>query len=209
MTALGWNRDLFVGTHVLRAATIADAEGVAALMAEPGVEQWWQQNWDTDRWAACLQGLIGDPGSLPLVLTRDHGVRGDGPPDNGVIGYVEVYRVAGDVLGGHIRHDRTDLGMHIALGDMSRGQGLGRDVIRAVLGAAVDVLEGCQRLVAEPDERNTTSIRAFSAAGFEPRATVRLPDKTAKLMDANPNSFRVLPEYESIPAGAGQQGAVL
>ncbi len=209
MTTLGWNRDLSLGTHVLRAATPADAEGVAALMAEPDVEQWWHQNWDASRWAECLQGLVRDPGSLPLVLTQDHSARGDDPPGNEVAGYIEVYRVATDVLGEHIQHDQTDLGLHIALGEMSRGQGLGRSVIRAVLGAAGDTLAGCQRLVAEPDERNTTSIRAFSAAGFEPRDTVRLPDKTAKLMEADPNSITVLPEYESIPPGAGQQGAVL
>lgn len=193
MTTLDWNRDLSLGTHVLRAATPADAEGVAALMSEPDVEQWWHQNWDLSRWAECLQGLSGDPGSLPLVLTRGSDSLGAYPRGNEVAGYVEVYRVAGDVLGEHIQHDRTDLGMHIALGEASRRQGLGKGVIRALLGAAVDVLAGCQRLVAEPDERNITSIRAFSAAGFEPRGTVRLPDKTATLMEADPRSSTVLP----------------
>lgn len=205
MTALGWNRDLSLGTHVLRAATAADAEGVAALMSEPDVEQWWHQNWDVSRWAECLQGLRGDPGSLPLVLTRGSDSLGADQPGSEVAGYVEVYRVAADVLGEHIQHDRTDLGMHIALGEMSRGQGLGRSVIRTLLVAAGDILAGCQRLVAEPDERNITSIRAFSAAGFEPCGTVRLPDKTAKLMEADPNSLTVLPEYDSIPPVPGSR----
>ncbi|MBT2515409.1 GNAT family N-acetyltransferase [Arthrobacter sp. ISL-30] len=229
MIALGWNRDLLLGNNVLRAATVADAEGVTALMAEPDVEQWWHQNWDESRWAECLRGLIEDPGSLPLVLIRGDkaqdngaydGAQGDGAHGERVAGYVEVYRVAGDVLGQHIRHDQTDLGMHVALGETSRGQGLGGGVIRAVLGATGEILEGCNRLVAEPDKRNTRSIRAFKAAGFESGDTVQLPDKTARLMEARvmeaqPNSLTVgpgyasIPWYESIPCGAGQQGAVL
>ena len=178
MSALAWDRDLSVGACVLRAAVPGDAEGVAALMAEPDVEQWWHQAWDAPRWDEALRALAGDPGSLPLVLIRREG------DAESVAGYVEVYRVAGDVLGGHIRHDPTDLGMHIALGASSRGQGLGVEVIRAVLAAAVRILPGCRRLVAEPDERNTRSTRAFAAAGFEIRGTVQLPDKTATLLEA-------------------------
>lgn len=175
MSALGWNRDLAVGAHILRAATPADAGGVAALMAESDVEQWWHQAWEPSRWAACLGSLIAEPDSLPLVLTRETGE---------VAGYIEVYRVAGDVLGGHIEHAPTDLGMHIALAKSSRGQGIGVAAIRAVLGAAAGILDGCRRLVAEPDERNTRSVSAFAAAGFENRGTVRLPDKAATLLDA-------------------------
>jgi RimJ/RimL family protein N-acetyltransferase len=209
MIALGWNRDLFLGNYVLRAATITDAEGVAALMAEPDVEQWWQQDWDASRWAECLRGLIEDPGSLPLVLTRSDETHGES-----VAGYVEVYRVGGDILGLHIRHEQTDLGMHIALGETSRGQGLSGGVIRAVLGAAGEILEGCKRLVAEPDKRNAKSIRAFIAAGFESGETVQLPDKTARLMEAlvmetQLNPFPVLPDHGSIQCDAEQQGAVL
>lgn len=210
MMALGWKRDVFLGTHVLRAATVADAEGVAALMTEPDVEQWWHQNWDASRWAGCLRGLIEDPGALPLVL-----VRGDGAQGESVAGYVEVYRVAGDILGQHIQHDQTDLGVHIALGETSRGQGLGEGVIRAVLGAAAEILEGCNRLVAEPDKRNTRSIRAFNSAGFESGETVQLPDKTSRLMEACLSSLPVprgqesIPPYESVPHNAERQGATL
>lgn len=199
MIALKWSRDMLLDDgYVLRAATVADAAGVAALMSEPDVEQWWHQDWGTSRWEECLRGLIDDAGSLPLVLAQNGGADGDkisggraqSKPlqDSGVAGYVEVYQVAGDVLGRHIPHKQTDLGMHIALGRSSRGKGLGKGVIRSVLGAAGEILEGCNRLVAEPDVRNRKSVRAFAAAGLESGGTVQLPDKTARLMEGRPNA---------------------
>jgi siderophore synthetase component/RimJ/RimL family protein N-acetyltransferase len=203
MSALGWNRDLAVDTHVLRAATSADAEGVAALMAEPDVKQWWHQAWEAPRWAECLSSLTKDPGSLPLVLARETGE---------VAGYVEVYRVADDVLGGHIQHAPTDLGMHVALGESSRGQGLGVATIRAVLGAAAGILDGCRRLVAEPDERNARSVSAFAAAGFENRGAVRLPDKNATLLEAHVDTVTSVPSQPAIggqTAGTSQPSAAL
>lgn len=174
MSALAWKRNLLLAGHELRRSSAADAAGLAALMAEPDVEQWWQQDWGAGRWAGYITGLLQDPDTLPLTL-----VRGDS-----VGGYVEVYRVAADVLGRHIKHAETDLGMHIALGGGTRGQGLGVVVIRGLLEAAPEILPGCGRLVAEPDVRNLRSHRAFAGAGLGTIASVQLPDKTARLMAA-------------------------
>lgn len=178
MSALTWSGDVSFEGLVLRQAAPADAQGVAALMAEADVEQWWHQAWPADRWAECLTGLVQDPDSLPLTLV-DNG---------GAVGYVEVYRVATDVLGEHIAHSPTDLGMHLALGERARGRGLGARLIRAVLNRAPDILEGCQRLVAEPDITNIRSHRAFETAGFTAVDIVRLPDKTAVLLAADPDA---------------------
>lgn len=174
MSALDWTQNLLLAGHELRPSATADAAGLAALMAEPDVEQWWHQDWEADRWAGYITGLLQDPDSLPLTLAQ--GQR--------VTGYVEVYRVAADVLGRHIQHTDTDLGMHIALGRGTRGQGLGARVIRGVLEAAPQILPGCNRLVAEPDVRNLRSHRAFSDAGLEAIGTVQLPGKAARLMAA-------------------------
>jgi RimJ/RimL family protein N-acetyltransferase len=186
MTAMKWNQDLGIGDQVLRLSTEADAAGLAALMAEPEVEQWWHQNWDVPCWMEYLNGLIADPDSLPLTLSC-----GDQ-----VTGYVEVYRVGADVLGRHIEHRETDLGMHIALGRAIRGRGLGSEVIGRILAVADGMLDGCERLVAEPDLRNTRSHRAFAHAGFEATGTVQLPDKTAQLMAGRPG-----PGTASVSAG--------
>ena len=176
MTALSWSSDVSLDGLMLRLATPADAEGLADLMAEPDVEQWWHQAWAEDRWAEYIAGLVADTNSLPLTLADD----------DRVVGYVEAYRVATDVLGEHIAHSPTDLGMHLALGEFARGRGLGTRLIRSVLERAGDIQAGCDRLVAEPDAGNTRSRRAFEAAGFAVVATVQLPDKTAVLMAVEP-----------------------
>lgn len=178
MKALRWSRDVPLEGLVLRQATSADALALAALMAEPDVERWWHQAWATDRWAEYIAGLVQDPDSLPLALDDD----------GRAVGYAEVYRVATDRLGQHIPHSPTDLGMHLALGGLARGQGLGAGLIRSVLEAAPGILEGCGRLVAEPDARNTRSHRAFEAAGFTAVGTVQLPDKSALLVVAEPGA---------------------
>jgi RimJ/RimL family protein N-acetyltransferase len=179
MTALRWSRDVPLEGLVLRQATPADAQGLAALMAEADVEQWWHQAWETDRWAAYIAGLVQNPDSLPLTLADD-ALGGQ------TVGYVEVYRVATDILGQHIAHSPTDLGIHLALGELARGRGLGTRLIRGVLDTAPGILKGCGRLMAEPDIRNTRSHRAFEAAGFAAAGTVQLPDKKALLVVAEP-----------------------
>jgi len=184
---------------VLRQATPADAEDLAALMAEPDVEQWWHQAWEKDRWAEYIAGLVRDPNSLPLTLA-----------DNGsAVGYVEVYRVATDILGQHVAHRPADLGMHLALGELARGRGLGARLIRSVLDAATGILDGCGRLVAEPDARNTRSHRAFEAAGFTAAGTVQLPDKIALLVAAEPGLASGRAGQEAGSPHEANQGALL
>jgi RimJ/RimL family protein N-acetyltransferase len=197
MNALDWKRNLVLNAHELRPATPVDAAALSALMAEPKVEQWWHQDWDAKRWSDYLDGMIEDPGSLPLAL------------DCGglVTGYVEVYRVAADVLGGYIEHSETDLGMHIAVGRQSRGRGLGTGIIRGVLGVAAEILDGCPRLLAEPDVRNIRSHRAFGQAGFVSLGTVQLPDKSAQLMAAS-TYIRTEPARLALAEGTKQEDAL-
>ncbi|MBT2520319.1 GNAT family N-acetyltransferase [Arthrobacter sp. ISL-28] len=197
MTALTWSRDLVLEGLVLRLAAPADAEGLAALMAEPDVEQWWHQAWEPERWAECISGFLEDPDSLALALTE-----GDR-----VTGYVEVYRVATDVLGRHISHTRTDLGMHLALAEGVRGRGLGARLISGVRERAQQILDGCGRLVAEPDLRNQRSHRAFAEAGFQAIGAVQLPDKTAWLMAAEPGLFQPHPARHGFAGAFGRKGA--
>lgn len=210
MKALEWKRNLFLDGHELRPATTADAVDLAALMAEPDVVQWWHQDWDAKRWADYLVGLIEDTGTLPLVLeqTPDQTSGQSSGQGDRVTGYVEVYRVGNDVLGRHIEHSETDLGMHIALGRQARGRRLGTAIMRGLVEAATEILDGCTRLVAEPDVRNTRSHRAFDEAGFESLGTVQLADKSARLLaartDQRPESIQSAPT-----GGAKQEEALL
>ncbi|MBG6219024.1 RimJ/RimL family protein N-acetyltransferase [Arthrobacter sp. CAN_A6] len=198
MKILSWKQDMVLGEQHLRPATAADAVELASLMAEPEVAQWWHQDWDAKRWTDYLGQMTEDPGSLPLALDRG----------GHVTGYVEVYRVAADVLGDYIEHSESDLGMHIAVGKQSRGRGLGTSIIRGVLREATEILDCCPRLMAEPDIRNISSHRAFSQAGFASLGTVQLPDKAAQLMAASTDKRPQPAKFSSVD-GATQEKALL
>jgi acetyl CoA:N6-hydroxylysine acetyl transferase len=102
----------------------------------------------------------------------------DGVP----MSYWELYWAAQDPLAAHYPAGPGDAGLHLLLGPARyRGVGLARHLIRAVSGWQV-AHPRARRVVAEPDVRNTASIRAFEQAGFVRTEDVRLPDKTAALM---------------------------
>jgi acetyl CoA:N6-hydroxylysine acetyl transferase len=97
------------------------------------------------------------------------------------IGYWELYRAADDRLAGHYPARSDDVGVHLLLGEPElRGLGLGRLLLTALCDA-IQRQSTC-RIVAEPDERNTASVRTFTAAGFVPSGTITLPEKRATLV---------------------------
>jgi acetyl CoA:N6-hydroxylysine acetyl transferase len=97
------------------------------------------------------------------------------------IGYWELYQAADDRLAGYYPAEPDDLGVHLLIGEEDcRGIGLGRVLLRALADAAQR--EKPRRIVAEPDERNVASVRAFTAAGFVAADTIELPEKRATLM---------------------------
>ena len=71
--------------------------------------------------------------------------------------------------------------MHLLIGEPDcRGIGLGGLLLRVLADAAQR--RRPRRLVAEPDERNLASVRAFAAAGFLAEGAIELPEKRATLM---------------------------
>ena len=97
------------------------------------------------------------------------------------IGYWEIYRAAEDRLAGYYAARPADVGIHFLIGEPDlRGLGLGT-LLLAALCDAIQHESRC-RVVAEPDERNTASVRAFLAAGFTASGVVTLPEKRATLL---------------------------
>jgi RimJ/RimL family protein N-acetyltransferase len=157
----------------LRPAEPADAATVARWMRAEHVRVWWDQAWSDERWAAELAGQAAGEHSLPCVASYD------GEP----VGYLELYRVRLDALAAYYDYDEHDWGVHVAIGEPARtGAGLGRRLLSAIAEALFAADRCCHRVVAEPDVRNTASVRAFAAARFERVADVALPGKTAALM---------------------------
>ena len=157
----------------LRPAEPTDAARIALWMAQPHIQQWWQQDWSVERWVQELSRQTAGEHSVPCVVAVD-------AED---FGYVELYRVRHDRLAEYYPSEEHDWGIHVAIGDVTRvGRGLGRGLLRALADALLRADPACQQVVAEPDKDNTPSVRAFVAAGFVQQRELQLPEKTALLM---------------------------
>ncbi|CAM5536140.1 N-acetyltransferase [Streptomyces spiroverticillatus] len=152
----------------------ADLPLLTRWMNDPAVAAFWELAGPEEVTAAHLRPqLDGDGRSVPCLGVLD------GVP----MSYWEIYRADLDPLARHYPARPHDTGVHLLLGDgADRGRGLGTALLRAVAGLVLDHRPTCSRVVAEPDVRNTPSVRAFLGAGFRRDADVDLPDKTAALM---------------------------
>ncbi len=140
-------------------------------MNDPEVARYWELDGPPERTAEHVRAQLDSAHSRPLLA------RLSGRP----IGYWELYQAAQDPLAAHYQAEPADLGVHLLIGEPDcRGIGLGGLLLRVLADAAQR--QRPRRLVAEPDERNLASVRAFAAAGFEPAGTLQLPGKRATLM---------------------------
>lgn len=159
-------------------ARVARAEGtdldvVHGWMQSPHIDAFWHQAWPRERWIEEIAGHLAGDAILPVVIDLD------GQP----FAYIEVYRVQRDRLAGHYADLPHDLGLHIAIGEVSRtGKGLGRTLLRALAEGLLAADPACTRVVAEPDVTNEPSLKAFAAAGFRAVGEVTFPDKTGALV---------------------------
>lgn len=159
---------------------VADLDLLHAWMNDPAVARFWELAGPRERLVAHLDELFAGTHSRPYVGALD------GVP----MSYWELYRAEGDRLAEHYPARPTDAGMHLLLGPARfRGVGLGRHLIRAVSDRQL-ADAGTDRVVAEPDVRNTASLRAFERAGFRRAQQLSLPEKTAALMIREPDPTR-------------------
>jgi RimJ/RimL family protein N-acetyltransferase len=144
---------------------------IQSWMNDPDVARYWELDGPPERTSEHVRAQLELPRSQPL-LARLSGR---------AIGYWELYQAADDPLAEHYAAEPDDLGVHLLIGEGDcRGIGLGGVLLRALADAVQR--ERPRRLVAEPDERNIASVRAFTTAGFTAAATLDLPDKRATLM---------------------------
>ncbi|MBR7827458.1 acetyltransferase [Actinospica sp. MGRD01-02] len=173
MTALLWF-DLRTSAGRLTLSPVKverDLPLIQSWMNDPDVARYWELDGPLERTTEHVLAQIDLPHTQPL-LARLAGR---------AIGYWELYRAADDPLAEYYAAQPDDLGVHLLIGESDcRGIGLGGVLLRALADAVQQ--EKARRVVAEPDERNIASVRAFTAAGFAPAATLDLPDKRATLM---------------------------
>ncbi|WP_442788530.1 GNAT family N-acetyltransferase [Kitasatospora sp. YST-16] len=151
----------------------ADLDLLTGWMNDPDTDRWWAlagpPRTTADHLAAQLDG---DGRSRPVLALLD------GTPT----GYFELYRADLDPLAAHYPARPHDLGVHLLLAPAARGRGLAAPLLDAIATRLLRREPRCTRVLAEPDVRNTPSVRAFARAGFDRVADLDLPDKRAALM---------------------------
>jgi lysine N-acyltransferase len=151
----------------------AELERVQRWMSAPHVAEHWAQDWDLPTWSAEVARQLAHDHSRPFTVWLD------GDP----LAYVEVYRVARDVVSRHVTVGAADLGVHLAMGDPTRtGKGLGRRLLVAVADGLVAAEPVCEAVWGDPAARHGAARRAFAAAGFTLSGEVDLGHKVAALM---------------------------
>ncbi|NUT51753.1 MAG: acetyltransferase [Saccharothrix sp.] len=151
-----------------------DLDVVHRWMQAPHVAAFWHQAWPRERWEQELRRQLSGSHSLPVLVSRD---------DEGPLLYLEVYRAARDVVAKVYPARPHDLGLHVAVGELSMtDRGLVRALLPGLTSALFEADPRCTRVLLEPDVRNRRAISSFTAGGFEPVGEVLLPDKVALLM---------------------------
>ncbi|WP_045302486.1 GNAT family N-acetyltransferase [Saccharothrix sp. ST-888] len=146
---------------------------LAAWMNDPEVADFWELAGPAEVTERHLRAqLDGDGRSLPCLGLLD------GLP----MSYWEIYRADRDPLAGYYPARHHDIGVHLLLAAGARGRGLGAVLLAALADHILAVRPACRRVLAEPDVRNTRSVRAFANAGFERATELDLPTKRAALM---------------------------
>ncbi|MFJ6985777.1 MULTISPECIES: GNAT family N-acetyltransferase [unclassified Streptomyces] len=160
--------------HLLPVRPNRDLSRLARWMNDPAIAAFWDLAGPESVTAEHLRRqLDGDGNSVPCL----------GVLDGAPMSYWEVYRADLDPLAEYYPAEPQDLGVHLLLGETTdRGRGIGRALIRAMADLLLDRCPSSDRVVAEPDIRNTPSLAAFLHAGFRYSAEITLPDKRAALM---------------------------
>jgi acetyl CoA:N6-hydroxylysine acetyl transferase len=173
---------------------VADVEMLHGWMNDPAVARFWELDGPIRRLVAHLDEQFAGTHSRPCL----------GLVDGEPMSYWELYRAADDRLACYYAARPGDAGLHLLLGPARfRGGGLGRHLIEAVSRWQLDAAR-TTRVVAEPDVRNTASLRAFERAGFRRTHDIDLPEKHAALMVRDPaTTAPSAPPAPHEPAGPG------
>jgi RimJ/RimL family protein N-acetyltransferase len=154
-----------------------DLDLIHGWMNDPAVARYWGLDGGVERTADHLAE------QRVLPYTEAYVARLAGRP----IGYWELYRAAEDRLAVHYPARPGDLGVRLLIGRPdARGLGLGTLLLTALCDSVQRQPEAC-RVVAEPDERDHASVRAFIAAGFVPSRTLTLAGRRATLVIRDPD----------------------
>jgi aminoglycoside 6'-N-acetyltransferase len=139
----------------LRPLSPEDLGALAAILAAPGVREWWS------------------PPDTPEAVRED--LRNEGAAFG--------IEVEGDLVGWLAFNDETDrdwrsVGIDIFLAPSHQGRGLGPEALRTVIGW-LRAERGRQRFTIDPAVHNERAIAAYTAVGFRPVGVMRQVERGA------------------------------
>lgn len=135
-----------------------DAEVVAEWMNRPHLAATWEYDWPVARWRNHMRAQVNGAYSRPLILSI-----------NGVDrAYLEIYRAAKDSIARCYESQPHDLGLHGAIADEELvNRGLGPLILRKIVANVLAADPACQRIMFDPDHRNTTVRRLCEFLGCD------------------------------------------
>ncbi|OBF21543.1 GNAT family N-acetyltransferase [Mycobacterium sp. ACS4331] len=144
------------------AIRVVDADADAALISEwmnrPHLVEAWEYPWPEERWRDYLRAQLAGQYSRPLIGSFK------GEP----LAYVEVYRAAKDSIAPRYDADPHDLGLHAAIADMRIvNRGFGPLLLPRLAKSLFELEPQCQRIMFDPDHRNSAARRLCEFAGCE------------------------------------------
>ena len=157
--------------HIRQLHPQRDAPTLQRWFAEERASFWNMRGWSVAQVAAFYQA-IEDSGHAHAWLGSRHGTPAF---------LFESYDPARDEVGEHYDVAPGDLGMHLFVGPAARPvRGYTRSVFRTLMTFLFERL-GAQRIVVEPDARNTRIHALNRAMGFVHAKDVAFREKTASL----------------------------
>jgi lysine N-acyltransferase len=134
----------------------ADAEMVSEWMNRPHLVEAWEYDWPPPRWHRYLSAQLDGEYSRPFICN----FRG------GDFGYVELYRAAKDSIAPRYDADSHDIGLHGAIAELDLvNRRVGPTVLARVIGSVFELDPRCQRIMFDPDHRNTAARRVCETVG--------------------------------------------
>jgi lysine N-acyltransferase len=127
-----------------------DTELITEWMQRPHLAKAWDQAWPAEQWRAHLQAHLATTYSRPVIVSFK-----DIP-----LAYLEFYRPAQDVIAPKYDAQPSDLGVHAAIADTTVvNRGFAPRVLPRLIAALFDLDPACQRVLFDPDVRNTGARR--------------------------------------------------
>ncbi|SOX55317.1 N-acetyltransferase [Mycobacterium ahvazicum] len=140
----------------MRAAVGDDAEMVSEWMNRPHLAETWEYAWPAPRWRQHLDAQLAGTYSLPLIAT----LRGE------ECAYLEIYWAAKDMISRHYDAQPYDIGLHAAIADLRLvNRGFGPRLLPRIVASVFDQEPRCERIMFDPDHRNTTVRRLCDFVG--------------------------------------------